>query len=96
MPIHLASGTTSLSIIIHLLVRTTIRSLGKEAALQTVLQEAGMVNENNLSVFASELTSDKGWVDAVADVDFVLHTASPVQPGHVMNEDNLIVPANPP
>ena len=75
------------------LVRTTIRSLAKEPAVRLVLQDAGMVSEDRLSFVAADLTNDKGWAEAVADVDFVLHVASPVQPGHVANEDDLIVPA---
>jgi nucleoside-diphosphate-sugar epimerase len=46
-----------------------------------------------LSFVAADLMSDEGWAEAAADVDFVLHIASPVQPGHVANEDDLIVPA---
>ena len=74
-------------------VRTTVRSLGKEAAVRSVLHDAGMVNGKNLSFVAADLMSHAGWEDAVAGVDFVLHVASPVQPGHVENENDLIVPA---
>jgi nucleoside-diphosphate-sugar epimerase len=52
-----------------------------------------MLHGENLSFVAADLTSDNGWADAVSAVDFVLHVASPVQPGHVQNEDDLIVPA---
>jgi nucleoside-diphosphate-sugar epimerase len=58
-----------------------------------VLDDAGMINGENLTFVAADLMSDEGWADAVSDVDFVLHVASPVQPGHVENEDDLIVPA---
>lgn len=75
------------------LVRTTIRSLAKEAAVRSVLGDAGMVHGDNLSFVAADLVSDEGWAEAVTDVDFVLHVASPVQPGHVAKEDDLIVPA---
>ncbi|WEO77410.1 aldehyde reductase [Cryobacterium sp. SO2] len=74
-------------------VRTTVRSLGKEAGVRAVLTDAGMVDGENLSFVEADLLSDKGWADAVAGMDYVLHVASPVQPGHVENEDNLIVPA---
>jgi nucleoside-diphosphate-sugar epimerase len=67
-------------------VCTTIRSLTKEAAVRAVLDDAGMVHEDNLSFFAADLMSEEGWAEAVADVDFVLHVASPVRPGHVANE----------
>jgi nucleoside-diphosphate-sugar epimerase len=75
------------------LVRTTVRSLSKEEAVRSVLSDAGMVNGQNLSFVEADLMSDSGWADAVADVDFVLHVASPVKPGHVENEDDLIIPA---
>lgn len=74
-------------------VRTTIRSLGKEAAVRAVLTDAGMVHGDNLSFVAADLLSDEGWAAAVADIDVVLHVASPVQPGHVEHEDDLIIPA---
>lgn len=74
-------------------VRTTVRSLAKEAAAREVLGDAGMVDGDRLNFVATDLLRDEGWADAVADVDFVLHVASPVQPGHVQNEDDVIVPA---
>lgn len=74
-------------------VRTTVRSLSREASVRSVLGAAGMVNDHNLSFVAADLTDDSGWFEAMDDVDFVLHVASPVQPGHVDDEDTLIVPA---
>ncbi|MGV9616346.1 SDR family oxidoreductase [Nocardia xishanensis] len=74
-------------------VRTTVRSLRREPAVRSVLADAGMVSGDNLSFAAADLTHDAGWAEAVADVDFVLHVASPVQPGHVRNEDDLVLPA---
>jgi len=74
-------------------VRTTVRSLDKEPAVRSTLADAGMTDGGRLSFAAADLMSDVGWSDAVADVDYVLHVASPVQPGHVDNEDDLIVPA---
>lgn len=75
------------------LVRTTVRALGKEAAVRSILADAGMVHGDKLSFVAADLLSDNGWANAVADIDAVLHVASPVQPGHVANEDSLITPA---
>ncbi len=75
------------------LVRATIRSLHREAAVRSVLAGAGMVNGDALSFVAADLTDDGGWADAVDGAKFVLHVASPVQPGHVDNADELIVPA---
>jgi nucleoside-diphosphate-sugar epimerase len=74
-------------------VRATIRSLEREAGVRAILTEAGMTRGDALEFVAADLMDDAGWSDAVAGVDFVLHVASPVQPGHVENEDDLIVPA---
>lgn len=75
------------------LVRTTVRSLTKEASTRSTLEHAGMVHGNNLSFAAADLLSNEGWEEAMVDTDFVLHVASPVQPGHVAQEDDLIIPA---
>ncbi|GAB5097658.1 SDR family oxidoreductase [Caballeronia sp. HLA56] len=74
-------------------VRSTIRSLAQEAAVRTVLANAGMIRGNNLSFFAADLLFDQGWAEAVHDVEAVLHVASPVRPGHVEKEGDVIVPA---
>jgi nucleoside-diphosphate-sugar epimerase len=74
-------------------VRTTVRSLARESAVRSVLADAGMVDGDDLSFVAADLMSDAGWPEAVDGVDFVLHVASPVQPGRVENEDDLILPA---
>ena len=74
-------------------VRTTVRSLDREESVRSILTDAGMTDGENLSFVAADLTSDTGWPDAVADVDYVQHVASPVQPGRVENEDDLIIPA---
>ena len=74
-------------------VRATVRSPGREASVRTVLRDAGMVNGENLTFLAADLLDDTGWAQAVAGVDTVLHVASPVVPGHVENEDDVVVPA---
>ncbi|WP_242561719.1 MULTISPECIES: NAD-dependent epimerase/dehydratase family protein [Pandoraea] len=74
-------------------VRATLRSLEKEAAVRASLRARGIVHEDNLQFVAADLLRDEGWASAATDVDFVLHIASPVQPGHVENEDDVIVPA---
>ncbi|MFT3889723.1 MAG: aldehyde reductase [Arachnia sp.] len=74
-------------------VRATIRSLAREAAVRDTLAGAGMVDGGSLSFVAADLTRDDGWDAAMRDVDHVLHVASPVLPGHVDNEDDVIVPA---
>jgi dihydroflavonol-4-reductase len=58
-------------------VRTTVRSLAKEAGLRRNLGaqiEAG----DRLTVLAADLSDDAGWAAAVAGCDDVLHIASPM------------------
>lgn len=74
-------------------VRTTVRSLAKKAAVRQILTDAGMRHGDRLAFVAADLLEDDGWAAAMADIDMVLHVASPVMPGHVANEDEVIVPA---
>ncbi|QIS04665.1 NAD-dependent epimerase/dehydratase family protein [Nocardia brasiliensis] len=58
-------------------VRTTVRGPDREQAVidavATVIDPAG-----RLSFAVADLTADDGWADAVRDVDYVLHVASPL------------------
>jgi nucleoside-diphosphate-sugar epimerase len=74
-------------------VRTTVRSLSRESAVRDILADAGMTRGDALDFAAADLLGDDGWAAALDGIDVVLHVASPVQPGHVENEDDLIVPA---
>ena len=73
-------------------VRTTLRSLAKEAAICSVI--AKLVDpEDRLTFAAADLTSDEGWDAAVAGCDYVLHVASPLGTDNPKNPDELIIPA---
>jgi nucleoside-diphosphate-sugar epimerase len=74
-------------------VRTTVRSLGREAEVRATLKTAGAEPGQTLGFTAADLTSDDGWPEAVAGCDFVLHVASPFPAGVPEHEDELIVPA---
>jgi nucleoside-diphosphate-sugar epimerase len=74
-------------------VRTTVRSLDRETGVRSALEDAGMLHSDRLSFIAADLNHDAGWKEAASDVEFVLHVASPVQPGHVRNESEVIAPA---
>ena len=74
-------------------VRTTVRSLAREADVRAMLKTGGAAAGESLSFAAADLTSDTGWPEAVAGCDFVLHVASPFPPGVPKHEDELIVPA---
>ena len=71
------------------MVHTSIRDLGKEAAVRTSLT----TDDNKLKFFAADLISDKGWAEAMAGCSHVAHVASPFPPAAPKHEDELIVPA---
>ncbi|WP_382306011.1 SDR family oxidoreductase [Herbiconiux sp. UC225_62] len=74
-------------------VRTTVRSAARESAVRAVLEDAGLAHPEALEFVTADLLDDDGWPAAVDGVDVVLHMASPVLPGHVENEDDVIRPA---
>lgn len=74
-------------------VRATVRSLDREPPVRSVLADAGLTDQGRLTFVAADLLQDDGWEKAMQGIDFVLHVASPVQPGRVENEDDLIIPA---
>ena len=55
-------------------VRTTVRSLSREAEVRRLLA----VDDSRLSFFAADLLSDAGWAEAMAGCSHVAHMASPV------------------
>jgi dihydroflavonol-4-reductase len=70
-------------------VHTTVRSLGKEAAVRQLLA----VDDSRLRFFAADLKADAGWAEAMAGCDFVAHLASPLPAGIPKDANELIVPA---
>jgi nucleoside-diphosphate-sugar epimerase len=74
-------------------VRTTVRSLSREAEVRAMLKVGGAEPGDRLSFAAADLVSDKGWPEAMAGCAYVLHVASPFPPSAPKNEDELIVPA---
>src|SRR5579863_2228045 len=74
-------------------VRTTVRSLKREADVRAMLRIGGAEPGERLSFIAADLEKDEGWPQAVAGCDYVLHVASPLPPSVPKNEDELIVPA---
>ena len=73
-------------------VRTTVRSLAKEAAVRAMIA-AEVDPGDRLTFFAAELTRDEGWDEAVAGCDYVLHVASPIGTDMPSDPQELIVPA---
>ena len=74
-------------------VRTTVRSLKREADVRAMLKAGGIEPGNDLSFFAADLNADSGWAKAVANCDYVLHVASPFPANQPKDENELIIPA---
>ena len=74
-------------------VRTTVRSLKREADVRAMLKEGGAEPGDRLSFVAADLENDAGWPEAVAGCEYVLHVASPFPANIPKHEDELIVPA---
>ena len=92
------SGFVGSHVVLQLLnaghdVRTTVRSLAREAAVRAMLTDAGAVPNAPLSFRAADLERDEGWQEAVSGCDYVIHVASPMPAAAPKAEDDLIRPA---
>lgn len=74
-------------------VRTTARSLERDAEIRTQLGRLGAQPGEALTVVVADLLSDDGWAEAVSGCEYVLHVASPIPHGEPWNEDDVIRPA---
>lgn len=74
-------------------VRTTVRSLKREADVRAMLKVGGVEAGDRLFFAAADLEKDAGWAEAVAGCAFVQHVASPLPASVPKHEDELIVPA---
>jgi nucleoside-diphosphate-sugar epimerase len=74
-------------------VRTTVRSLGREADVRAMLKEGGAEPGETLEFVAADLLADAGWPEAVGGCRYVLHVASPFPSVQPRNPFELIVPA---
>jgi len=92
-----ASGFVAIHTIVQLLqqgykVRGTVRSLNREAELRGTISKYVQANDR-LEILPADLEQDAGWDEAMKDVDFVLHIASPFPLFEPAKEDDLIIPA---
>ncbi len=74
-------------------VRTTVRSLSREAQVRAMLREGGCEAGDRLSFVEADLMRDEGWNEAAAGCDYVLHVASPLPVAQPKDENELIAPA---
>ena len=70
----------------------TARSVSKAGQLNDTLS-AYAGKPLSIEIRAADLSSDAGWAEAVAGVDFVQHVASPIPLTVPKNADELIIPA---
>jgi len=74
-------------------VRTTVRSLAREAEVRHHLHVGGTDPGDRLTFVAADLGSDQGWAEAAADCRYVVHGASPTPSGRQASEEDWIRPA---
>ena len=92
-----ASGFVALHTIIQLLqqgykIRATLRTLSREAEVRETISKHVDINDN-LEIVTTDLMQDTGWDEAMKDVEYVLHIASPFPLFEPNHEDELIIPA---
>jgi nucleoside-diphosphate-sugar epimerase len=73
-------------------VRGTVRSLARESELRQIFADY-LDSEDQLEFVVANLLEDVGWDEALANCDYVLHTASPVPAATVEDESEIIKPA---
>jgi dihydroflavonol-4-reductase len=73
-------------------VRTTVRSLSREAEVRATLAKIVDAGDR-LSFVAADLNSDAGWAQALSGCRYVLHVASPLPTENPRNDDDLVKPA---
>jgi nucleoside-diphosphate-sugar epimerase len=73
-------------------VRATLRSIEREPEIRSASKSFGFGSNAQLEFLEADLTSDRGWDQAVTGATFVLHIASPF-PSGPSSLDDLLVPA---
>ena len=73
-------------------VRGTIRDPKKESVVRNAL-ELSEEEAKRLTFVVLDLTSDRGWEEAVQGCDYVMHVASPFRIANPKTESEMIEPA---
>lgn len=74
-------------------VRTTVRTLAREAEARQQLKMGGADPGDRLSFVQADLGRDDGWAEAVAGCRYVMHGASPTPTGQQTTEEEWVRPA---
>ncbi|MFT3696411.1 MAG: aldehyde reductase [Kofleriaceae bacterium] len=69
-------------------VRTTVRSLAREAEVRSYVKTAG-----DLTFIAADLSNDAGWSEAAKGCDYAIHPASPTPSGDQVRLEEWVKPA---
>ncbi|MFN8383599.1 MAG: NAD-dependent epimerase/dehydratase family protein [Anaerolineales bacterium] len=92
-----ASGFVAIHTIVQLLeqgyhVRGTLRTVSREAEVRETISKYVQANDR-FEILPADLEQDAGWNDAMKNVEYVLHVASPFPLFEPKHEDELIIPA---
>lgn len=92
-----ASGFLASHVVMRLLaegyrVRGSVRTAEKGEHIRAILERHG-ADTANLSFVGLDLLEDAGWGEAMAGVDYLVHTASPFITHIPAHEDDVILPA---
>ncbi|MFD1420089.1 SDR family oxidoreductase [Lactiplantibacillus songbeiensis] len=92
------SGFIAIHIILQLLqrgyaVRATVRSLNKQALIETMLRNGGLTDLSDLSLIEADLSHDRHWAAAMQGASYVMHVASPTPKLQFKDEAEMIKPA---
>ncbi len=74
-------------------VRTTLRSLSREAEVRDSLKVGGVDPGDRLTFVAADLMSDDGWAAAADGCTYAFHGASPTPAGDQIAEEDWVRPA---
>lgn len=74
-------------------VRTTVRTLAREAEVRENLRVGGAEPGDLLSFVAADLGADTGWAEAAQGCTYVIHGASPTPSGTYATEEDWVRPA---
>lgn len=75
------------------IVKTTVRSESKAAAVTSMLEHEG-ISTCNLSFAFADLTKEDGWEDAMTGIDKVIHVASPLGGNNHENPELIPIAEN--
>ena len=74
-------------------VRTTVRTLAREAEVREHLRTGGAEPGERLGFVVADLGADAGWAEAAKGCTYVIHGASPTPSGSYATDEDWVRPA---